>query len=130
MNGRLDATYLMEPPAAAASLAGTEVPSTHVEIYDQVYHLRGVDPVYITHLAALVDAKMRAVSALGGTVDSLRVAVLAALNIADELCSLRQSYNELAGQQETSQLSQLSMRSRADSLAGMLDELLADRRVG
>ena len=30
---------------------------------------------------------MRAVSALGNTVDSLRVAVLAALNIADELCA-------------------------------------------
>ena len=56
-----------------------------VEIYDQVYHLRGTDPAYIEHLAAIVDAKMRAVSAHGNTVDSLRVAVLAALNIADEL---------------------------------------------
>ena len=50
-----------------------------VDIYDQVYHLRGTDPAHIEKLAALVDAKMRAVSATGATVDSLRVAVLAAL---------------------------------------------------
>ena len=104
-----------------------EDPSAHVEIYDQVYHLRGVDPVYITELATMVDEKMRAVCAHGGTVDSLRVAVLAALNIADELTSLRQSYNELAGAQ---QLTQSDLRHRADSLSGMLDEVLSDRRVG
>jgi cell division protein ZapA len=129
MNATLEVPELIDIGNHAPSSAA-EMPSAHVEIYDQVYHLRGVDPVYIDHLAALVDAKMRAVSAQGGTVDSLRVAVLAAMNIADELCSLRQSYNELAGEQESAQISQLSMRSRADSLAGMLDEVLADRRVG
>jgi cell division protein ZapA len=78
-------------------------------------------------LAHMVDRKMRAVSELGNTVDSLRVAVLAALNIADELTSLRESYNQLAGAQ---QISQSSLRSRADSLSGMLDEVLSDRRAG
>src|SRR5450756_1091213 len=71
--------------------------SISVGIYDQVYHLRGTDPAYIESLARSVDAKMRAVSAHGGTVDSLRVAVLAALNIADELATLRQRYESLAG---------------------------------
>jgi cell division protein ZapA len=98
-----------------------------VEIYDQVYHLRGSDPAYIGQLAQSVDAKMRAVSAHGGTVDSLRVAVLAALNIADELATLRDRYNQLAGNLSQSQS---TMRSRAGSLAGMLDEVLEDRRVG
>ena len=56
-----------------------------VEIYDQVYHLSGQDTEHIRELAARVDAKMRAVAAHGRTVDSLRVAVLAALNLADEL---------------------------------------------
>ena len=56
-----------------------------VEIYDQVYHLSGQDTDHIRELAACVDAKMRAVAAGGRTVDSLRVAVLAALNLADEL---------------------------------------------
>jgi len=91
-----------------------------VEIYDQVYHLRGTDPAYIEHLARLVDAKMRAVSAQGGTVDSLRVAVLASLNIADELVCLRERYKELAG---TVTQSQSTMRTRTASLTHMLDEV-------
>ena len=104
-----------------------EVPSVSVEIYDQIYHLRGVDPMYIEHLADSVDEKMRAVSAHGGTVDSLRVAVLAALNIADELSSLQQRYDSLLGSQ---QVTQRTLRSRADSLAGMLDEVISDRMAG
>lgn len=102
-------------------------PAVSVDIYDQTYHLRGVDPEYIEGLAAMVNEKMRAVSAHGGTVDSLRVAVLAALNIADELCTLRQQYEELAGSQLSAEM---SIRSRADSLSGMLDEVLSERRVG
>ena len=98
-----------------------------VDIYDQVYQLRGTDAENIEKLASIVDAKMRAVSAHGTTVDSLRVAVLAALNIADELTALRARYDALAGslnQQET------SVRSRAGSLLGMLDEVLQERKAG
>jgi cell division protein ZapA len=100
--------------------------SIAVEIYDQVYHLRGTDHAYIERLAQVVDAKMRAVSAHGNTVDSLRVAVLAALNIADELCAIRQRHEQLAG---TIQNSQTTIRSRAGNLAHMLDEILEDRKV-
>jgi cell division protein ZapA len=107
--------------------AQLEPQSISVDIYDQIYHLRGTDPEYIAQLANSVDAKMRAVSAHGGTVDSLRVAVLAALNIADELATLRQRYESLAG--SVSQ-SQTTMRSRAGSLAGMLDEVLDERKAG
>lgn len=107
----------------------TPVESIAVDIYDQVYHLRGTDPAYIEDLAHIVDAKMRAVSAHGGTVDSLRVAVLAALNIADELQTLRQRNELLTGRLHQSQD---TMRTRAGSLAGMLDEVLSepDRRAG
>jgi cell division protein ZapA len=112
-----DAGLQVEPPRPQA---------VSVEIYDQVYHLRGVDPAHIERLAAMVDAKMRAVSARGSTVDSLRVAVLAALNIADELNTLRNRYDDLAG---TSQSSQNSMRNHAGSLAGMLDEVLDEDAV-
>jgi len=101
--------------------------SVAVEIYDQIYHLGGTDPAYIEGLAQIVDAKMRAVSAHGGTVDSLRVAVLAALNIADELCAARQRHDALAGSLSQSQS---SMRSRAGSLAGLLDEVLEERKAG
>jgi cell division protein ZapA len=105
----------------------SESQSVSVDIYDQIYHLRGTDTAYIQQLAATVDSKMRAVAAHGGTVDSLRVAVLAALNIADELATLRERFTQLSG---TVSQSQSSMRSRAGSLAGMLDEVLDDRRVG
>jgi cell division protein ZapA len=98
-----------------------------VDIYDQIYHLRGTDAEYIEQLAALVDTKMRAVAALGSTVDSLRVAVLAALNIGDELLALRARYDALAGSVDRSED---SMRSRAGTLSGMLDEVLEDRRAG
>ena len=106
----------------AAQAAGAVV----VEIYDQVYQLRGTDPGYIEKLASMVDDKMRAVSAHGATVDSLRVAVLAALNIADELLTLRSRYETLAGNATQAQ----TMRSRAGSLAGMLDAVLEERKAG
>ena len=118
-------TAAKQTPAPVAP-APAEASSIAVDIYDQVYHLRGTDPAYIERLAAMVDAKMRAVSAHGGTVDSLRVAVLAALNSADELCTARQRYESAAGSLQTSQQ---SLRSRAGSIAHMLDEVLEERKV-
>jgi cell division protein ZapA len=110
----------MNPPEADQ----LEAPqSISVDIYDQIYHLRGTDTAYIDSLARSVDTKMRAVSAHGNTVDSLRVAVLAALNIADELCTARQRLDSVSG-------SQHSTRSRATTLSDMLDEVLEDRKVG
>lgn len=88
---------------------------TTVYIYDQPYHLTGQDPEHIRRLAELVDARMRAVSAQGRTVDSLRVAVLAALNLADEL--LQANRNAVR-----------DGHARALSLKGMLDEVLEDER--
>ena len=111
----------------ASSLDAISTGAVSVEIYDQVYHLRGTDAEYIERLAALVDAKMRAVAAHGSTVDSLRVAVLAALNIADELQALRGRYERLAGSVGQAEV---SMRSRAGTLGDMLDEVLEDRRAG
>lgn len=96
-----------------------------VEIYDQTYHLRGQDPERIQMLAQMIDGKMRAVAENGTTVDSLRVAVLAALNIADELMVVTEKYNALvSGKAEEAK----TMRSRANSLSGILDSLLEDDR--
>ncbi len=91
-----------------------------VSIYDQLYTLRGPDPAFLERLAELVDAKMRAVVARGTTADSLRVAVLAALNIADELLLAREALEALAGTEQ-------SQRHRAHSLNGLLDEVLLDK---
>jgi cell division protein ZapA len=95
-----------------------------VDIYDQTYRLRGQDPAYIQRLAEIVDTKMRNVAAQGKSVDSLRVAVLAALNIADELSSLEQRYAALAGPAKE------NLRNRASRLTGLLDAVLnEDRKV-
>jgi cell division protein ZapA len=88
-----------------------------VEIYDQFYHLSGQDPEHIRELAACVDAKMRAVAAHGKTADSLRVAVLAALNLADELSQATSADVRLG-------------HARAASLRLLLDEVLEARTEG
>jgi cell division protein ZapA len=70
-----------------------------VEIYDQEYFMRGeLDPEYIRRLAQYLDTKMRSIAERTHTVDSLRVAVLAALNIADEYHQVKAKY-EAATQQ-------------------------------
>ena len=89
-----------------------------VEIYDQTYHLSGQDADHIRRLAELVDARMRAVAAQGRTVDSLRVAVLAALNLADELSQATQAGGADARQGH----------ARAASLRGLLDQILEEER--
>jgi len=62
-----------------------------VEIYGQSYNLGGdLDETYVQKLARYVDDKMRTVSEATQTVDSVRVAVLAAMAIADELHSRQQ----------------------------------------
>lgn len=110
----------MTEPATDNSIA--------VDIYDQTYNLRGQDTEYIRRLAEMVDTKMRAVASHGKTVDSLRVAVLAALNIADELATLEQKHDAIAG---NARQSQNSIRSRAHSLTGLLDSVLdGERRAG
>jgi len=58
--------------------------SVEVEIFGQAYSLRGKDPGYIRKLAEYVDGKMREVANQTRTSDGTRLAVLAALNIADE----------------------------------------------
>jgi cell division protein ZapA len=64
--------------------------AVHVEIFGQTYAVQaGTEPGYVEQLAAFVDAQMRDVSRAAGAVDSVRVAVLSALNIADELFQLR-----------------------------------------
>lgn len=57
-----------------------------VEIYNQTYSIRSDgDNEYILRLADYVDGKMREISSGTLTVDSLKVAILAALHVADEL---------------------------------------------
>lgn len=92
----------------------SETKSTSVQILDREYKIRGVaDASYIREVAQYVDAKLREVSQ-GSTVPpaSERVAILAAMNIADELFQLRRASTE-----EFS-----SIERRTQSLIRMLDE--------
>lgn len=92
--------------------------SVRVEIFDQGYNLRGTDPDYILKLAEYVDSKMRAVSEQTHTVDSARLAVLAALNIADEYHLLKRKVEGTSPESS----------KRARQLIHALDEVLRDRR--
>jgi len=67
----------------------------HVEIFGQTYAMKaGADPAYVEKLAAFVDGQMKEVSRATGAVDSVRIAVLAALNLADECFRLRKEVEE------------------------------------
>ena len=68
----------------------TEQGAIEVTIYGQTYQLRGnEDREYLEELASLVDRKMREVVEATGTADTLKVAILATLNIADEYLQAR-----------------------------------------
>jgi cell division protein ZapA len=92
--------------------------SVRVEIFDQAYNLRGSDPDYILKLAEYVDAKMRAVAEATNTIDTVRLAVLAALNIADEYHLLKKNKDTGA----------TDYQKRAHRLATALDEVLQEAR--
>lgn len=90
--------------------------STSVEILGREYKIRGAeDAAYIREVARYVDAKLREVSQGATQPASDRVAILAAMNIADELFQLRRASNE-----EVS-----SIEKRTQSLIRLLDDSLS-----
>ena len=69
-----------------------------IEIYGQKYRIRvkgEEDEKYISHLTSYVDQKMREVAVKSKSVDVLKVAVLAALNIADEYFLCQKNLDQL-----------------------------------
>lgn len=66
--------------------------ATTVKIHGQEYTIRADrDPEYVQNIARFVDDRMRETARDAGQVTSLRVAILSALNIADELFQERES---------------------------------------
>lgn len=91
-----------------------------VEIYNQTYSIRSDgDNEYIQNLAEYVDSKMREISSGTMTVDSLKVAILAALHIADEFYQLKLSQTNIDTQ----------LATRSSECSEMLDKLLKHRDV-
>jgi cell division protein ZapA len=74
-----------------------------VEIFGQTYSIQGdLDQAYVQKLAKYVDEKMNAIADVTRTVDTQKVAVLAALAIADELHGMqrdRSDHEELMREQ-------------------------------
>ena len=86
-----------------------------VDIQGQRYPIRtSLDPEYVSRLAAFVDERMRAAADSTPTGDSLRLAVLAALNIADELFRCRDGARARDGQ----------IAERTEELERLLDRVL------
>ena len=93
-------------------------PTIRVEIYNQTYNIRSDgDTEYIIQLAEFVDSRMREISSGTLTVDSLKVAILAALHIADELHRLKNMHEQADSQ----------LAARSAECAEMLDRLLKVR---
>ena len=90
-----------------------------VEILGQRYPVRSsLDPGYVSDLATYVDEKMRSAADKIPAADSLKVAVLAALNIADEYFRCRD-----ADQSATD-----DVRTRAMEIEQVVDQALAEFR--
>lgn len=89
---------------------------TEVEIFGAVYRVRGRDDGgYLHEVADLVDRKMREVASHVRTADTSKIAILAALNLADELL---QGRTRQEGER-------VEIRERVAALTGELAEALA-----
>jgi len=86
-----------------------------VEIHGQRYPIRStLDQAYVARLAGYVDEKMRAAADSTPTSDELRLAVLAALNVADELFRCRDATRARSGE----------IAERAGELEKLVDRVL------
>lgn len=87
----------------------------HVEVNGQRYPIRSsLDPVYVQELASYVDRKLRIAFDSAPSSDTLGLAILAALNIADEFFRARDSQLQVDG----------SVAARAGELERIVDQAL------
>lgn len=94
--------------------------SYKVVIYNQTYSLRSEhEPGYIEELAAHVDRRMNEIARQSMTVDSLRVAILAALQITDELYQLKQELKSTENE----------IADRSTKYAELLDQFLRTNTI-
>jgi len=94
-----------------------EPQSIRVVIYDQEYFMRGdLNQEYIQKLAKYLDTKMRSIAERTRTVDTLRVAMLAALNVADEYHQTKARLEEVTQH----------MDQKVGECSNALDEILKD----
>jgi cell division protein ZapA len=100
-------------------------PILRVEIFGQFYPIRASeDGDYLKGLAEFVDQRMREIARSSTTADSVKIAVLAALNIADELHRLKNQ-----AEQADAQLAACSAQY-AQLLDGLLKPRNPDEKAG
>jgi len=101
--------------------APNEDDSIPVTILGRTYRLRGSgDPGYLTELASFVDGKMREIESATGTADTLKVAILASLNLADDYRKARRGTAPEAGTEPVDG----AIETRLARLVSLLDETL------
>jgi cell division protein ZapA len=106
-----------------------------IEIYHQTYNLQAEEnEEYLNELAAYVDAKMRAVAKSTQTVDTVRIAVLAALNIADELHSQPAGANARASAAQNAEAirearEEARAEAREEAVRETTERLMAEREM-
>ena len=104
--------------ASQKSATGEQL--VQVEIYNQTYSIRSDgDNAYIQGLAEFVDQKMREIASGTMTVDSLKVAILASLHIADELHAARVSQAQADAQ----------LASRSAECTELLDRVIKNKET-
>lgn len=100
----------MEPPSP-------EKKPVRVTIFHQPYTLLASDPGDLTELADSVDQLMNSIAAKAPSADSLRVAVVACLHLADRLRSLERELGRLRQR----------MDEKSQQFRLLLEEALEDR---
>lgn len=91
----------------------------HVDIHGHRYSVRSdLDPQYVSQLAELIDERMQSVARELSSADPTRIAVIAALNIADELYRARA---ESAGATDR-------LQAKTAEIERIVDAVLADDR--
>ena len=99
----------------------TEKSTEKVEIFGQEYKIKGVgDPQYIHKIAGYVDRKMREIAHSSGIMSQSRIAILAALNITDELYQEREERERI----------QAELEKRATRLGQLIDSKIGVERSG
>ena len=96
---------------------GSDSNTVSVTILGSEYKIKGADPEYIQRVAAYVDGKMRELERRLATGTPTKIAILASLNIADELFRERVERDKL----------DVELADRAKTLSRSLDEAVRKR---
>jgi len=91
--------------------------STKIEIFGQYYNIKGdMSDEYIDQLAIYVDKKMKMIADQSPMLDTMKLEILACLNIADELFTLKKAIED----------KNKELERRADEILKSIDNYLRE----